>query len=91
VIATLSQRRKALLDVLEEYEKMNILLSCLTRSPCFWSQEDTEERRHMDALVEIGHLSTDGDYCTTTLAGRDALIAFVRGEDVTDKLEQGEE
>lgn len=81
------QRRQMLLDIFDTHEEMSMLLACLARSPALWDDEDdTEADRIKDDLIEKGLLTYADGFVTTTPAGCAALIAYVRGEDVTDDV-----
>ena len=91
---TIAKRRKAVLDVLTKHEEMAILLSCLSRSPLLYeeSDEDDEDETLKESLEERGLLAVDdtGIYVTTT-EGRDALVAYVCGDDEDAEDELGQE
>lgn len=83
---TISQRRQAILDVFDVYEKMHVLFTCIPGSPALWEEDDDDEIDDLkEQLVEVGLLDFDGGIYTTTPPGREALIAYINGD------EQGEE
>jgi hypothetical protein len=79
------ERKQAVIDLFLKQEEMSLLFNFLPQSPHNYEDPeafDEDEQAVIERLIDEGLIERDDetDLCTTTEEGREALIAYIRGE-----------